>query len=371
MNMKTTDNQLTDSHRYCVVMCGGIGSRFWPFSRSGMPKQFLDFFGTGRTLLQMTVDRVRPLVPADHIYIVTNRRYADLVMEQLPEISADRILCEPDRRNTAPCVCWASHHIAAIDPKASIMTLPSDHLILKEDAFVSAMDEGMRYAEQNEALLTLGLKPTRPETGYGYIQKGAPVSGWDNLLKVKTFTEKPDADMAKVLVQSGEFLWNAGIFIWRAEVILRAFEELAPEVAAVFNEGTGLYGTPGEERFIEERFSCAPNVSIDYAIMEKAANVFVVQADLGWSDLGTWRALYENSPRTIEGNVTQNCHVIADGCENTLFAVKGDKLVVAVGLNDYVVAENGNALLICPLDNEQRLRRIVNEAKEKFGDKYL
>lgn len=358
-------------HRYCVVMCGGIGSRFWPFSRSGMPKQFIDFFGTGRSLLQMTVDRIRPLVAADHIFIVTNRRYADMVMDQLPDIAADHILCEPDRRNTAPCVCWASHHIAALDPEAAIMTVPSDHLILKEDAFVRAMDEGMRYAEQHDALLTLGLTPTRPETGYGYIQKGAPVDGWTDLMKVKTFIEKPNAEMARILLQSGDFLWNAGIFLWRAEVILRAFERLAPEVAAVFNEGKGLYGTPDEEEFIARRFSCAPNVSVDYAIMEKASNVFVVGADLGWSDLGTWRALYENSERTAEGNVTQNCDVIADECENTLFAVKGDKLVVAAGLKDYVVAENGNTLLISPLDDEARLRRLVNEVKEKYGDKYL
>ena len=358
-------------HRYCVIMCGGVGSRFWPFSRTNVPKQFLDFFGTGKSLLQMTVERVSTLVDKDRIVLVTNESYADMIRQQLPEIKESNILLEPARRNTAPCICWAAHHIFAQGPEASIMTLPSDHLILKEMAFIKAMDEGMTFVENNDGLLTLGIKPTSPETGYGYIQKGMQVIGSDDTMKVKSFTEKPNLEMAKMLIATGEFFWNSGIFLWRAKTILEAFKKYAPEIAAHFDMGLPYYGTEKEQNFINDEFVNSPSISVDYAIMEKAENVYVKTVDLGWSDLGTWKALYETSPKNIEGNVTQNCKLISNDCSGTVFAIKGDKVIVAVGLKDYIVAENGNALLICPMSEEQKVRQMVNDVKSRFGEDYI
>lgn len=352
-------------------MCGGVGSRFWPFSRTAMPKQFLDFFGTGSSLLQMTVERVSPLVPAENIILVTNEAYKPLVSEQLPRIPERNILLEPARRNTAPCICWAAHHIYARDPQASIMTVPSDHLILKEEAFRQAMAKGLEYVETHEALLTLGIRPTAPETGYGYIQQGVFCTDSPDVAKVRCFTEKPTLEMAKVLLASGDFLWNSGIFLWKASTILDAFATLAPDIAEVFDTGDRAYGTPAETEFIAEAFPSAPSISVDYAIMEKASNVYVMPVDLGWSDLGTWGALYEVSPKNRDGNVTQNCKLIARDCEGSVFAIKGDKIVVASGLKDYIVAENGNALLIAPRAQEQEIRTMVNEVKSRFGPDYI
>ena len=286
------------SHRYCVIMCGGVGSRFWPFSRTDMPKQFLDFFGTGSSLLQLTVERVLPLVGMDHIFLVSNEAYAPLIRSQLPGLPESNILLEPSRRNTAPCVCWAAHHIYSLDPQACIMTLPSDHLILKQDAFRQAMSTGLDYVAAHNALLTLGIRPTSPETGYGYVQRGMACTDAPDVYKVKCFTEKPSLEMAKVLLASGDFLWNSGIFLWSAKSVLSAFETLAPDIAEVFDAGCGKYGTEAESEFIAQAFPTAPSISVDYAIMEKAPNVYVMPVDLGWSDLGTWNALYEVSPKT-------------------------------------------------------------------------
>lgn len=360
-----------NQHRYCVIMCGGIGSRFWPFSRSNMPKQFLDFFGIGKSLLQMTVDRVLPLVKKENIILVTNEQYAPLINEQLPDIPASNILFEPARRNTAPCICWAANHIYTKDSQASIMTLPSDHLILKESNFHQAMEEGMTFVEKTKGLLTLGIRPTSPETGYGYIQKGNSINEDDSILKVKSFIEKPNQEMAEMLISTNEFFWNSGIFLWRADAILNAFEKYAPEIATIFNAGKLKYSTSEEMSFINSEFPNSPSISIDYAIMEKADNVFVKTVDIGWSDLGTWKALYENSPHNIDGNVTQNCNIMTHDCKNSVFAIKGDKVVVAVGLKDYIVAENGNALLICPLKDEQKVKQLVNDIKSRLGKKYI
>lgn len=349
-------------------MCGGVGSRFWPFSRKEMPKQFLDFFGSGTSLLQATYERVRPLIPAENIVILTNREYLDIVMQQLPDISRDNILLEPARRNTAPCLCWAAHHIMARDPEASILVLPSDHLVLKEGAFHEAITAGFEFVEGGDRLLTLGIQPSSPHTGYGYIQKGEP-SGSDMILKVKSFTEKPSADMATLFVKSGEFFWNAGIFLWKASTILKAFRECAPQIADVFEKGD--YDGSSEMQFIDRVFPTAPSISIDYAVMEKAPNVYVETVDLGWSDLGSWKALYDVSPRNAEGNVTQNCRLLAADCKNTLFAVKGEKIIIADGLKDYIVADSDQALLIYPIEKEQNLRHIVNEVKDRFGEEFI
>ena len=359
------------NHRYCVIMCGGVGSRFWPFSRNDRPKQFLDFFGTGKSLLQLTVERILPLIPAENIILVTNSSYAGIIREQLPDIKESNILLEPARRNTAPCICWAAHHIAALDPEASIVTLPSDHLILKEEEFRHVLEEGMAFVEQGDRLLTIGLTPTSPHTGYGYIQIGSPVENYPGISKVKTFTEKPDLEMAKVFLESGEFYWNSGMFLWKATSILKAFEEYAPDMAALFDNGNADYASSREMDFIRNAFPNATSISIDYAIMEKASNVYVKTADIGWSDLGSWKALYETSPKSKEGNVTQGCKVLAHNCNDTVFAVTGDKIIVACGLDGYVVAENDNALLIYPISEEQKIRQVVNDVKERFGEKYI
>lgn len=352
-------------------MCGGIGSRFWPYSRSSRPKQFIDFLGTGRTLLQMSFGRILPLVPKENVLIVTNEQYAPLVREQLPELAESQILLEPARRNTAPCIAWAAYHIAAIDPEASIIVAPSDHLITRENIFVDSLERGFRFVETHDALLTLGIRPSRPETGYGYIQVGQPVDGVDGICKVKTFTEKPKLELAQVFVESGEFFWNSGIFLWSAKNIIRELGLHAPNVAAAFEKGIDAFGTPAERSFIEQNFPGCLSISIDFAVMEKSQCVYVECVDFGWNDLGTWSALYDNSPKNRDGNVTQNCNVLAYNSSGNIFAVNGEKLIVADGLKNYIVADAGDVLLICPKAEEQRIKQMVNDAHLAFGEKYL
>ena len=356
-------------HRYCVIMCGGIGSRFWPYSRTSLPKQFLDFFGTGSTLLQMTYDRIRPIVRPENVIVVTNADYASLVREQLPEVKSENILFEPARRNTAPCVAWAASHILALDPEGSMIVTPADHLITRQQAFIEAVSNGFDFVEKHDALLTLGITPTRPETGYGYIQVGQHVDG--DISKVKTFTEKPDLEMAKVFLSTGEFFWNSGIFLWRASSIMNAFALCSPEISNIFAHGKEVMATPAEYEFIEANFANCPAISIDYAVMEKAPNVYVETVNFGWSDLGTWSALYDHSPKNRDNNVTQNCNVLSYNSDGNIFAVRGEKLVVVDDLHDYIVADAGEVLLICPKADEQRIRNMVNDAKAAFGDKYI
>lgn len=350
-------------------MCGGIGSRFWPYSRSSRPKQFIDFLGTGRSLLQMSYDRVLSIVPSSNIIFLTNEEYAALIRQQLPELDDSQILLEPARRNTAPCIAWAAYHIKARDPQASIMVAPSDHLITREALFEKAILEGFDFVEKNHALLTLGIRPTRPETGYGYIQVGAEVSG--DIHKVKTFTEKPRRELAEVFMESGEFFWNSGIFLWTADSIIRELHDNAPDLAATFDAGEGLYGTPAEREFIERNYPGVMGISIDFAVMEKSQNVYVECVNFGWSDLGTWSSLYDQSPKNRDGNVTQNCAVLAYNSTGNIFAVNGEKLIVADSLHDYIVADAGDVLLICPKAEEQRIKQMVNDARVSYGDKYL
>lgn len=350
-------------------MCGGIGSRFWPYSRSNRPKQFIDFLGTGRSLLQMAYDRMLAVVPKDNILLVTNEAYAPLVREQLPDLNPDHLLAEPARRNTAPCIAWAAYHIYARDPEASMMVCPSDHLITREAKFIRSVERGFDFVEANDALLTLGITPTRPETGYGYIQAGREVEPHIN--KVKTFTEKPNLELAKVFLETGEFYWNSGMFLWRATTILQALRECAPEVAANFDRGLDTFGTPGEGAYIKANFESCVSISIDYAVMEKAPNVFVETVDFGWSDLGTWGSLYDISPKNTAANVTQNCRVLAYNSTGNIFAVADDKLVVVDGLTDYIVADAGDVLLICPKANEQSIRNMVSDTRLAYGEKYL
>lgn len=356
-------------NRYCVIMCGGIGSRFWPFSKAARPKQFLDFFGTGRSLLQMTYDRVSNIIPVRNILAMTNEKYAPLVKEQLPELSDDQILLEPDRRNTAPCIAWAAYHIRAINPNAVMLVSPSDHLILREDVFKDCVTRGLDFVARYPYLLTMGIQPNRPETGYGYIQMGKEEI--DGFSRVKTFTEKPDFELAKVFVESGEFAWNSGIFLWGVNTIIDSIHEHVPDIAMRFDKGLGKFWTEKEMAFIKKEFPACPNISIDYAVMEKEKNVFVQRADFGWSDVGSWGAFYEKSPKTETGNVIRNCKTVLSGCENNIFAAKQEKLVVASGLKDYIVVDDDDILLICPLSEEQKIKQYVNEVKANFGDEYL
>lgn len=355
-------------NNYCVIMAGGIGSRFWPFSRNNRPKQFLDFFGTGRSLLQMTYDRFRHVVPAKNILIVSNVIYKDLILEQLPELKADQVLLEPNRRNTAPCIAYAINRIKATTDKANIVVAPSDHLIMKEQDFLETIKIGFDFVEKNDSLLTLGIKPSRPETGYGYIQVA---EGETALRNVKTFTEKPNAELAQIFFETGEFFWNSGIFLWNLQTIDKAFQTLLPEVASKFNEGKEYYNTANEQAFIDEMYPTCPNISIDYGIMEKSTNVNVLCSDFGWTDLGTWGSLYEMSPKDEDNNVTLKCESMFYGSKNNIVALPNDRLAVIQDLEGYIVAESDNVLLICKLEEEQNIRQYVNDATMKHGEKYI
>lgn len=358
------------SHRWCVIMCGGVGSRFWPYSRADRPKQFIDFMGTGRSLLQMSYDRATQFVSPERVLVVTNRAYMPLIREQLPDVAEENILCEPARRNTAPCIAWAAWHIMARDPESVMLVMPSDHLITREAVFNDCIERAFAFANGNDVLLTLGIHPTRPETGYGYIQAGKP-TGCRDISKVKTFTEKPDRELAQVFIDTGEFFWNSGIFAWRTGVIIDTLRSQAPEVSAIFEGGADLFGTDGEQAYIDSEFASCPSISVDYAVMESAPNVFVERVDFGWSDLGTWGSLHDNSPKSQDANVVQNCRVLAYNSHDNIFAIKEDKLVVVDSLDGYIVADSGDVLLICPKDREEYIRRIVNDVRSAYGDKYL
>ncbi|NDW13527.1 mannose-1-phosphate guanylyltransferase [Bacteroides sp. 214] len=360
---------MINKDNYCVIMGGGIGSRFWPFSRKTLPKQFLDFFGTGRSLLQQTFDRFSKVIPAENILIVTNDMYADLIKEQLPLLDESQILLEPTRRNTAPCIAWASYHIRALNPKANIVVAPSDHLILKEDEFLDAVKKGLEFVSKSNKLLTLGIKPNRPETGYGYIQVAEQEE--ENFYKVKTFTEKPELELAKVFLESGEFYWNSGLFLWNVNSIIEAGEKLLPELSNILALGNGVYATANEKAFIDKNFPACPNVSIDIGIMEKADNVYVSLGDFGWSDLGTWNSLYDLSPKDTEGNVVLKGDSLLYNSRNNIVALPKGKLAVIDGLEGYLIAESDNVLLICKKEEEQVIRKYVNDTQIKLGEDFV
>ena len=352
-------------------MAGGIGSRFWPLSRTSRPKQFLDILNTGRTFIQETVHRFQGICPIENIYIVTNKVYRDLVIEQLPEINPDQILLEPQRKNTAPCIAYANYRILKKNPNANIVVAPSDHLIINSDEFRNTITKGLNFVSNNDALLTIGIKPTRPETGYGYIQVNNEESSSNGTKKVKTFTEKPDLKMAKVFVESGDFLWNSGIFLWNINSIQRAFERHLQEVDTLFKEAFPVLETSKEESAIASVYSECKNISIDYGVMEKADNVFVISADFGWSDLGTWGSLYENMNKTEEKNVIKGKNVVTYNTENCIINVPDEKLLVINGVSDLIIVESENTILICKKEDEQQLRHIVNDIKLQKGDNYI
>ncbi|MDR3245434.1 MAG: mannose-1-phosphate guanylyltransferase [Prevotellaceae bacterium] len=356
-------------NNYCIIMGGGIGSRFWPFSRENHPKQFLDFFGVGRSLLQMTVDRFARVIPIENIYIVTNQRYASLVKQHLPLLKDDQILLEPVRRNTAPCIAYAVYHIKARNPQANIVVAPSDHLILKEDEFVSAIRKGLDFVKDNASLVTLAIKPSRPETSYGYIQSSETRMG--EFIKVKTFTEKPDLALAKIFQESGEFFWNSGLFLWNVDTIIDAIHKFLPDISARFDFGLEKFNTPEENAFIAENFSYCPNISIDYGVMEKADNVYMLCVDFGWADLGTWGSVFDIAPRDESNNaVLKTRTMLYETTDNIIALENPDRLVVIQGLKNYIVAESGNVLLICKKEDEHRIKQYMADAQINYGDEF-
>ncbi|MEZ0611023.1 mannose-1-phosphate guanylyltransferase [Fibrella sp. WM1] len=354
------------NHTYVIIMAGGVGTRFWPFSRSTYPKQFHDVLGTGRTLLQQTADRFDGICPPENIYIVTSDKYKDLCQEQLPQLSDDQILCEPVARNTAPCIAYACYKIAERDPQANIVVAPADHIILKQDEFQRTIRTALAATKDNDVLVTLGIQPSRPDTGYGYIQYIADsADGSDTeVKKVKTFTEKPHLELAKQFVESGEFVWNAGIFVWNVQSICKAFNEYLPEVAEIFTEGKPVYYTDNEQAFVDKAYSLCKSISIDNGVMEKADNVYVVLSDFGWSDLGTWKSLYEVSDKSEELNVIDG-HIMLYDTRNCIIKTPKDRLVVVNGLDGYIVAEYDNVLMICRKEEEQKVKEFVADAKER------
>lgn len=354
---------------YCVIMGGGIGSRFWPSSRESMPKQFLDFFGTGRSLLQQSFDRFNQLIPTENIYIATNEIYADLVKEQLPQISENQILLEPTRRNTAPCIAYAAYRINAINPNANIVVTPSDHLIMQENKFLENIRTGLDFVKVNPALLTIGIKPSRPETGYGYIQSAG--SDVDGIQKVKAFTEKPNVELAQVFFESGEFYWNSGVFIWNVQTILAALNQHLPDITSRFSQGANKFNTAEEKVFIDTEYPICQNISIDYGVMEKANNVYFLTASFTWSDLGTWGALYDISDKDKAGNATLKCKALYYESENNMVTLPEGKLAVIQGLEDYIVAESDNVLLICKKTEEQRIKQFVTDAGLQLGQEFI
>jgi len=362
-----------NTNNYCIIMAGGIGARFWPMSRTAHPKQFIDILGTGETLIQQTYNRFKRICPKENILIVTNESYKNLVIKQLPEISDNNILCEPMRRNTAPCIAYASYKIYAKNPEANLVVAPSDHIILKEDIFVDVIKLSLEAISVNDWLLTLGIQPCRPDTGYGYIQFNDAITYEKNknIFKVKTFTEKPVLEMAKQFLKSGDFLWNSGIFLWSAKNILKAFSEYLPEMDSIFNKGISEYNTGNEKKFIKNAYTLCKNISIDYGIMEKADNVYVFSSDFGWSDLGTWGSLYDTLKKNKKGNAVIGKNIMMYDSKNCIVNMPKDKLVVLQGLDDYIVVEDENTLLVCRKTEEQQIRQFVNDVKIEKGEQFV
>ncbi len=363
-----------NQHNYCVIMAGGVGSRFWPLSRTSNPKQFLDILGVGKTLIQQTFERFNEIIPAENIFIVSNNEYAEIIHDQLPFLPVDNILLEPHRRNTAPCIAYAAYRIKKKDPEALMVVAPSDHLILKEDKFLRVVEQAFQFVEKNDSLLTLGIQPSRPETGYGYIQvenNNIVEFAGAEFKSVKTFTEKPDLKLAKIFVESGEFFWNSGIFFWSLKSISDAFKAYLPEINQAFAAGIDLYETDKEKKYIENIYAECRNISIDYGVMEKAENVFVLTAEVGWSDLGTWGSLYEQGLKDKDNNVVNAESTFLYDTKNSIINVKGEKLTVLQGLQDFVIVDSEDVLLVCKKDQEQRIKNFVNDVKLEKGDLFI
>jgi len=356
---------------FCIIMAGGTGTRFWPISRTAYPKQFIDILGTGKTLIQQTFDRFAKICPVENIFIVTSTEYKDITLKQLPSIKEDQILLEPARRNTAPCIAYANFRIQKINSNAKIIVAPSDHLILDENTFIEKVNEGLSFVSNNNSLLTLGINPSRPDTGYGYIQIDSNSKKYNNIEKVKTFTEKPDLELAKFFVESGEFYWNSGIFIWSLTSIQESFKKYLPDIFSNFNEKIDLFNTEKEKKAIAEIYSSCKNISIDYGIMEKDDSVYVLNCDFGWSDLGTWTSLFENSDKIDNNNVTHSKNIMLYETKDTIIKASNEKLVVVQGLSDYIIVDTEDALLICNKKEEQQIKLFVNDIKNNKNNKFI
>ena len=362
-----------NDNTFVVIMAGGVGSRFWPYSRTRHPKQFLDILGTGKTLIQHTFDRFRPLCPPENILIVSSENYKEQIINQIHDIKPDQILLEPLRKNTAPCIAYANQRIRRVNPDANIVVAPSDHLIDNESEFIQIIRQGLDFVRNRDVLLTLGIIPSRPETGYGYIQVNGTqdIEGIAGLRRVKTFTEKPNLELARVFLESGDFYWNSGIFIWSLRAIDHAMSRHLPDIQGLFNDGNSFYGTSEEPAFIRGVYDACDRISIDIGIMEKADNVFVQCADFGWSDLGTWGSLYEHVPLDESANAVGKSLVLPFGADRNMVRIPEGKLAVIQGLSDYIIVDTDDVLLICRKEDEQEIRKMVDEVKIRLGQKYI
>lgn len=358
------------NNNYVAILAGGIGSRFWPVSRTECPKQFLDILNVGKTLIQSTYERFADFIPAKNIYVITSHQYKDLVQEQLPELDPENIVCEPSRKNTAPCIAYISYKLQQLNPQCNLICAPADHLILDNISFVKVCIEALGFTDKNNALITLGIKPYQPKTGYGYIQYDEH-SVSDNINKVKTFTEKPDIELAKTFIASGDFLWNAGIFVFQTKSIIEAFEKYLPEIHEIFNGARDAMNTPFEKNAVELIYPLCVNISIDYGILEKADNVYVIPSTFGWSDLGTWGSAYENIEKDYMENAVAGKNVILfDSMKNVIHSTS-EKLLLIQGLEDYIVVDTDDVLLICKKENEQNIKEYLSEVKRNIGEKFL
>jgi len=359
-----------NKHHYVVIMAGGIGSRFWPMSRQDFPKQFLDILNIGQTLIQGTFERFASFIPLENIFVVTSHEYAEIVHQQLPLLPKSNILGEPSRKNTAPCIAYISFKLQQSDPKASLIVAPADHLILDKKAFTKVCLEALSFVNKHNAFITLGIKPTYANTGYGYIQHEQH-SVTDNVYKVKTFTEKPNRELAKTFLASGDFLWNAGIFVWQVKNIIQAFEKHLPEMYDVFSADKDKFNTAAEKAALEHIYPLCTNISIDFGIMEKADNVYVIPSSFGWSDLGTWNSAYENLEKDYLDNAVAGDNVVVIDATRSMIHASNEKLVVLQGLDDFIVVDTPDVLLICKRDKEQEIKEYVAEVKRNKGDLYL
>ena len=359
------------NQNYCVILAGGRGRRLWPVSRTEYPKQFIDFFGTGRTQLQTTFDRFVRVLPVENIYACTCREYLPLVKEQLPEVTEQNIMVEPVNRNTAPSVAWANMRIKRINPAANIIVTPSDQMVMNEEKFQRCLQIGISYVSENNVLLAMGVRPTRPEPGYGYIQLGEQ-SCKPDVYCVKSFTEKPEREFARMFMESGEFYWNTGIFISNSRHLTKSFENTFPSVLRNLKFENPNYTYEEELEYVAQNYPRYPNLSLDYAILEQGRSVYVMRCDFGWADLGTWHAIYECMSKSPDDNVVLNSEVVLDDARNNIIRLPKDRLGVISGLDGYIVAEEGNVLLICKKgDSSALVRKYVNEVQLKYGDDFV
>ena len=354
---------MTNNHNHIVIMAGGVGSRIWHMSVENKPKQFIDVLGVGRSLLQLTYDRFKGLCPNENVWIVTNKKYDAWIKEQLPEVPAENILLEPCRRNTAPCIAYVSWHIKAKDPKANLVITPSDHIVMDTAEFRRVITQCLKFTSETDAILTLGMKPNRPETAYGYIQADLSSSSPRNkeIFRIDTFREKPDLQTAQKYIQQNNFFWNAGIFIWSVSTIVNAFRIYSPAISKIFENMLSIYGTDKEQEMIDLHYPECENISVDYAIMEKAEEIFVCPANFGWSDLGSWSSLYMHTRHDLYGNSLIGPDINVYDTHNCMIHTTQEKKVVVQGLDDYIVAEKDNLLLICKLSEEQRIRQFSGD----------